>query len=63
MKTYIICCVCCTNPIFGKIWLQKWPDFLHVDSNSHKLSFFGWAVRNGSGQSGHGTLKLTVSQE
>ena len=41
---------------------------MHVDTNSHMLkvdeSFF-WVgmVKNGWGQSGHGTLKLTVSQK
>ena len=43
-------------------------DFLHVNTWSQKLKadqkFFGWAfVKNGWGQSGHRTLKLTVSQK
>ena len=43
-------------------------DFLHVNTWSQKLKadqkFFGWAfVKNGCGQSRHGTLKLTVSQK
>ena len=47
---------------------MKQPYFLHVDTDSHKLKLdqknFGWAwSKNGCGQSGHGTLKLTVSQE
>ena len=41
--------------------------FLHVDANSHKLIwqkiFWVGVVRDGCGQSGQGTLKLTVSQE
>ena len=39
---------------------MKYPDFLHVDANSH---FWVGMVRNGCGQSGQETLKLTTSQE
>ena len=49
---------------------NKWNSliFLHVDTNSHKLKvdqkkFWIGVARNGSGQSGHRTLKLAVSQE
>ena len=43
-------------------------DSLHGGRNSHKLKggsiFFGVSlVKNGCGQSGYGTLKLTVSEE
>ena len=46
---------------FNQPYLQsksvKWPDFLHVDKNSHKLkvdqNFLG-----GHGQSGHGDSKI-----
>ena len=43
-------------------------DFLHVVTDSQKLKtdqkFIGWAwsKMGGCGQSGHGTLKLTVTQ-
>ena len=44
---------------------MKQPEFLQVDANSHNLKvdlkiFWEDMVRNGCGQSGHGTLKLTV---
>ena len=47
---------------------MKLPDFLHVDMNSHKFNAgqksLGCALsKYGCHQSGHGTLKLTVSQE
>ena len=57
---------------FNQPYLQKksvkLPDFLHVDTNSHKLKvdqkMLGWALsEDGCGQPGHRTLKLTVSQE
>ena len=41
--------------------MLKQPDFLHVDTNSHKANvdqnFFEWVW------SAHGTLKITVNQE
>ena len=53
MKTYIICCVPAQIPYLGKFLFlrygpkcsqpylesksMKWPDFLHVHTNSHKL--------------------------
>ena len=57
---------------FNQPYLQnksmKQPDFLYADTNSYKLkvdqNIFGVGmVRNGCGQSGHRTLKLTISQE
>ena len=46
---------------------MKWPDFLHVDTNSHKLNVdqnnFGWAWSKMDVASLITTLKLTVSQE
>ena len=46
---------------------MKWRDFLHVDTNSHKLKLDqkNWVgmVKNGCSPSGHGALKLTVSQK
>ena len=45
---------------------MKSTDFLHVDSWSLRAdqTFFGWAfVKNGCSQSGHGTLKFTLSQK
>ena len=47
----------------------KWPGLLDAGRNSHKLiiswskNFWVGMVINGCGQSGHGTLKLTLSQE
>ena len=46
---------------------MKEPDFLHVDANLHTLkldhdqNFWVSMVKKGCGQSGHRTLKLTVS--
>ena len=56
---------------FNQPYLQnksvKQPHFLHVSANLYKLKvdqkISGCMVKNGCGQSGHGTLKLTVSQE
>ena len=55
-----------------KIETEKWTDeitdFLHIDTDSQKSKadqkFLGqsWS-KNGCGQSGHGTLTLTVSQK
>ena len=57
---------------FNQPYLQnksiKYLDFLHVGTRLHELkvdlkfSARTW-LKNGSGQSGHGTLKLTVSQK
>ena len=57
---------------FNQPYLQiksiKWPDFLHVDRNSLKLksqskTFWAGIVKNVCGQSGHGTLKLTIYEK
>ena len=47
---------------------MEWIEVLHVDTWSQKLKadqkVFRWAlVKNGCGQPGNGTLKLTVSQK
>ena len=51
------------NQIVGFLY-QPYPqnksDFLHVDTNSY---FWVGMVRNGRGESGHGSLQLTVSHE
>ena len=46
MNIYIICGVPAQIPYLGKFWFLylenksiKQPDFLHVDTNSHKLKF------------------------
>ena len=54
--------------LFLKNKSMKQPHFLHVDTNSQKLKllrkFFCFGVvKIECGQSGHGTLKLAVSQE
>ena len=56
------------NQSFLQSKSMEQPNFSHVDTNFQKLKadrkIFGWLfVKNGYGQSGHGTLKLTVSQK
>ena len=45
---------------------MKQPDFLHVDTNPHKLNvdqkILGWTWSE-MGIASHGTLKLAVSQK
>ena len=80
MKIYIISYVPAQIPCLGKfLFLRYGPkcsqqirfqyflisDFLHVDSNSHKVWWkHSWVVmvRNECSQSGHGILNLVVSQ-
>ena len=56
------------NWFYFKNELLELTDFFHAGTISHKLkadqNLCVWTfVKNGCGQSGHGTLKLTVSQK
>ena len=74
MRIYIVCCFHAQVLYLGTFLFLRYgpkcsqPIRLQDDTNSHKLkvdqkNVWLGMVKNGCGQSGHGTLKLTVPQE